>query len=98
MGVATSDVDVGAYIQGLRGYAPMSYVATLTSRKSVDLSLVVLTRRLRIQALSMYNADTVFHMRSQSMQHIYSALQGIESAALPGEYLDIDNPRSLIDT
>jgi len=35
-------------------------------------------------------ADTVFCMQSQSMLHIYSALQGIESAALPtGEYLDI---------
>ena len=62
--------------------------------KSVDLSLVVLTWRPRIQALSI--ADTVFHMQSQSMLHIYSALQGIESTALPtGEYLDIDSPCSL---
>ena len=34
-------------------------------------------------------ADTVFRMQSQSMLHNYSALQGIESVALPGEYLDI---------
>ena len=44
-------------------------------------------------------AHTVFCMQSQSMLHIYSALQGIESTALPtGEYLDIDSdsPCSLI--
>ena len=60
------------------------------SLKSFSLLLVVLMQRSTTQALSI--------MQSQSMLHIYSALQGgIEYTALPtGEYLDIDSPCSLI--
>ena len=50
--------------QGSCGCAPMQPPSNL---KSVDLSLVVLTRRSRIQALSI--ADSVFHMQSQRPKH-----------------------------